>query len=107
MAARGGSEDGVGVPEPPGSSSATPSRDVGRALRAEGGLDLGREQFRLLPGGEVAAAIDLVEVRERGVAPLGPGPRCPPDLAGERVKPTGTATSGGVWAARAWVAATP
>jgi hypothetical protein len=37
--------------------------------------ELFREQFRLLPGGEVAALVDLVEVDEVGVGTLGPAAR--------------------------------
>src|ERR671919_1120337 len=42
------------------------------------------EQLGLLPGGEVAAPVDLVEVGEGGVGPLDPTPRAAPDLTGER-----------------------
>src|SRR5436305_12933689 len=52
--------------------------------RAERGPHLGREELRLLPGGEVAAPVDLVEVREVGVRHLDPAPRGSPDLVGER-----------------------
>src|SRR5215472_17316415 len=45
--------------------------------------DLGREQLGLLPGGEVAAPVDLVEVGEGGVRLLDPTARGPEDLAGE------------------------
>src|SRR6266542_1287515 len=54
------------------------------AQRAECGPHLGREELRLLPGGEVAALVDLVEVREAGVGNLDPAPRGSPDLVGER-----------------------
>ena len=37
--------------------------------------DLGREELRLLPGGEVVALLDFVEVDEVGVGLLGPAPR--------------------------------
>src|SRR5262249_2629632 len=53
------------------------------AERAEGGSHLGREEVRLLPGGEVAAPLDLVEVDERGVGRLDPAARRPEDLAGK------------------------
>ena len=43
-----------------------------------------REELRLLPGGEVAAPVDLVEVDEVGVGLLDPAARGPEDLAGER-----------------------
>src|ERR671914_2400018 len=46
--------------------------------------DLGGEELRLLPGGEVAAPVDLVEVGEVGVDRLDPAARGSPDLAGER-----------------------
>src|SRR5262249_47028299 len=42
------------------------------------------EELRLLPGGEVAAPVDLVEVREVGVDRLDPAARGSPELAGER-----------------------
>src|SRR5262249_32616099 len=45
--------------------------------------DLGREQLGFLPGGEVAALVDLVEVGEGGVGLLDPAARGPEDLAGE------------------------
>src|SRR5215831_2348999 len=37
--------------------------------------DLFGEELRLFPGGEVAALVDLVEVDELRVGPLGPAPR--------------------------------
>src|SRR5829696_7261762 len=46
--------------------------------------DLRRKQFGLLPRGEVAALVDLVEVGEVGVGVLDPAARGPPDLARER-----------------------
>src|SRR3954447_11464016 len=54
------------------------------AKRAERSSHLGREELRLLPGGEVAAPVDLVEVREVGVGHLDPAARGSPDLVGER-----------------------
>src|SRR3954469_619498 len=54
------------------------------AQRPECGPHLCGEELRLLPGGEVAALVDLVEVDEVRVARLGPAARRPPDLAGER-----------------------
>src|ERR1700751_3701538 len=42
---------------------------------------LGREQLRLLPGGEVAAFVDLVEIDEVAVGTLGPTLRRAVDLA--------------------------
>src|SRR5436305_3550028 len=51
--------------------------------RAERGPHLGREELGLLPSGEVAAPVDLVEVREVGVGHLDPAPRGSPDLVGE------------------------
>src|SRR5207248_6012504 len=47
------------------------------AQRPERRPDLGREQLGLLPGGEVAALVDLVEVGEVGVDFLGPAARGP------------------------------
>ena len=41
------------------------------------------EELRLLPGGEVTALVDLVEVGDVGVGVLDPAARGPPDLAGE------------------------
>src|SRR5947208_8829791 len=43
--------------------------------RPEGGTNLGGEEFRLLPGREVVALVDCVEVDEVGVGLLGPAPR--------------------------------
>src|SRR4051794_10143754 len=57
--------------------------DLRSPQRAERGPELRREQFRLLPGSEVAASFGLAEVAERGVGLRGPAPRRPPDLAGE------------------------
>src|SRR3954469_21616321 len=54
------------------------------ADRREGGADLLREELGLLPGGEVAAARDFVEVVEAGIGLLGPAARGSPDLARER-----------------------
>src|SRR3954469_1355135 len=54
------------------------------AQRPERGANLLREELRLLPGGEVAAPVHLVEVAEAGIGRLGPTARGPPDLAGER-----------------------
>src|SRR5207237_2742671 len=51
---------------------------------SERGADLGREQLRLFPGGEVTALVHLVEVGDVGVGLLDPAARGPPDLAGER-----------------------
>src|SRR5690242_17041714 len=42
------------------------------------------EELRLLPGGEVAAPVDRVEVGKAGVDRLDPAARRSPDLAGER-----------------------
>src|ERR687897_752456 len=71
----------VGGPEVgPFRSEAT----LGLAQRPEGGPQLGGEELRLLPGGEVAAPVDLVEVSEAGVDRLDPAARGSPDLAGER-----------------------
>src|SRR5918996_753274 len=54
------------------------------AQGAERGPHLGGEELRLLPGGEVAAPVDLVEVGEAGVDRLDPAARGSEDLAGER-----------------------
>src|SRR3954451_15580551 len=54
------------------------------AQGAERGPYLAGEELRLLPGGEVAAPVDLVEVREVvGVDRLGPAARGSEDLARE------------------------
>src|SRR4051812_8295936 len=59
----------------------TPS--VVLAKRSEAGAELRGEQVRLLPGGEVTALFDLVEVDELGIRPLGPAARRLVLLAGE------------------------
>src|SRR5262249_16364799 len=53
------------------------------AQRSECRSHLLREQLRLLPGGEVPAPVDLVEVAQVGVDPLRPAAWRPVDLAGE------------------------
>src|SRR4051794_39725077 len=45
--------------------------------------DLGGEELRLLPRGEMAASVHLVEVREVGIGHLDPAARGSPDLVGE------------------------
>src|SRR4051794_31650821 len=55
----------------------------GSAQRSEGRAELFREELRLLPGGEVAAPVDFVEVDELGIRPLGPAPRRLVLLTGE------------------------
>src|SRR5262249_55238444 len=45
--------------------------------------DFGRKKLRLLPRGEVAALVHLVEVDEVTVGSLYPAPRRAPELAGE------------------------
>src|SRR5215204_3589787 len=49
----------------------------------EGGSHLVGEEVRLLPGGEVVALVDFVEVDEVGVGLLGPAPRGLVELVGE------------------------
>src|SRR5829696_5789223 len=56
------------------------------AERSERRADLAGEQVGLLPGSEVAALVDLVEVDDVRVARLDPAAGGPPDLAGERRK---------------------
>src|SRR4249919_912570 len=57
---------------------------VGRSSqRAERCPELSREDLRLLPGGEVSALVDLVEVGQGWVGLLDPAARGPDDLAGE------------------------
>src|SRR3712207_1102151 len=53
------------------------------AQRPERRAHLGGEQLGLLPGGEVVALVDLVEVDEVRVGTLGPAPRRPVQLARE------------------------
>jgi hypothetical protein len=67
--------------EPP--SEGEPTTMVSLAQRAECSPHLGGEEHRLLPGGEVAAPVDLVEVGEAGLDNLDPGARGSPDFAGE------------------------
>ena len=57
------------------------------------------EELGLLPGGEVAAPVDLVEVGEVGVDLLDPAARRAKTSPGNVVKPTGTETGGGAWPA--------
>src|SRR5262245_2193918 len=64
--------------------SATSLTGFVRAKPPESRAHLGGEELRLLPGGEVAAPVDLVEVGEAGVDRLDPAARGSPDLAGER-----------------------
>src|SRR5262245_30798532 len=52
--------------------------------RSERGPQLLGEELRLLPGGEVAAPVDAVEVHEAWVGLLDPAARGPEDLAGKR-----------------------
>src|SRR3954452_25543852 len=54
------------------------------AKRPERCSDLRGEELRLLPGGEMATPVDLVEVREVGVGHLNPAARGSPDLVRER-----------------------
>jgi len=51
----------------------------------ERGAHFAREEFRLLPGREVTASVDLVEVGEIGVDLLGPMARGLEDLIGEQL----------------------
>ena len=66
------------------STPCAPTPSLRLAQGSERRPDLGREEFRLFPGGEVSAPVDLVEVGEVGVRLLDPAARGPPDLAGER-----------------------
>src|SRR5215216_1288800 len=56
---------------------------IGLAKRPERRSQLVREDLRLLPGSEVTAPVDLVEVDEIGIGALGPAPRRPVLLARE------------------------
>src|SRR3954447_24984178 len=58
--------------------------DDASAGRAERGAGLLREELGLLPGGEVPAPRDFVEVVEAGIGLLGPAARGSRDLARER-----------------------
>src|SRR6266550_876304 len=53
------------------------------AKRPQARANLFREELRLLPGGEVVAPVDLVEVHELGVGLLGPAARALVQLLGE------------------------
>src|SRR5215207_721454 len=62
-------------------------RTLGRgdlAERLERRAHLAGKQIGLLPGGEVAALVDLVEVTEVGIGRLDPAARGSPEFAGER-----------------------
>ncbi|HEX6555143.1 MAG TPA: hypothetical protein VF026_20430, partial [Ktedonobacteraceae bacterium] len=76
------------MPTPPvvrgGGHRSYPPSPLSLAQGAERGPDLGREQLRLLPGGEVTALVDLVVVDGVGVPLLDPTARGPEDLARER-----------------------
>src|SRR5262245_52306067 len=54
------------------------------AKRPERGSHLAREELGLLPGGEVTALVDLVEVGDVRVRALDPAARRLPELARER-----------------------
>src|SRR4051794_8203640 len=54
------------------------------------------EELRLLPGGEVAALVDFVEVDEVGICPLGPAPRRLILLAGKDAHGNGDGDALGV-----------
>src|SRR4051812_11194185 len=83
---------------PPAAGNRHGISDAARASagRAAGGTrpHFGGEQFGFFPGGEVAAPVDLMEVRDGVIGLFGPAARCPPDLARERGEPGGTDTSG-------------
>src|SRR4029078_8941294 len=55
--------------------------------RGECGAQLQREELGLLPGGEVAAPLGLVEVSDVRITRLDPAARRPRDLTGERREP--------------------
>ena len=65
----------------------------------ERGPQLGGEELRLFPGGEVPAPLGLVEVARLGYDCLHPAPRRPRNLAGERVGRPAARPSGGAWPA--------
>ena len=70
MAAQLGGAEWLGV-EPPGrpveGRHVHPLEDAHLAKALERRSDLGGEELRLLPGGEVTALVDLVEIDEVGV----------------------------------------
>src|SRR3954469_17285867 len=68
---------------PPSDGMRTCVNTVALAKRAEPGAQLGGVQLRLLPGGEVPAAVDLVEVHEVGVGLLRPASRRVDNIVGE------------------------
>src|SRR5215213_1579058 len=78
-----GSESSHSV-APPSEGMCTLANTVHLAKRPERSPHLGREELGLLPGGEVAARVGLVEVGEAGVGLLDPAAWGSPDLAGER-----------------------
>src|SRR5688572_15595640 len=74
-----GSESSHSV-APPSEGMCTWANTVHLAQRPERSPHLGREELRLLPGGEVAARVDLVEVGGVGVDLLDPAARGSEDL---------------------------
>jgi hypothetical protein len=78
-----------------GSPTAAGERTLGRgqlAERPKSRANLAGKQAGLLPGGEVAAPVDLVEVDEVGIGALGPAPGRLVLLAGEDLTATGIFT---------------
>src|SRR6185312_5042815 len=67
---------------------------LGSAQGTERRADLAREQLRLLPGGEVPAAVDLVEVRQARIRRLRPAARGRQISPGKEVNPTGIVGAG-------------
>ena len=63
-----------------------------RAQRSERNAHLVAEDFRLFPGGEVAAFVELVVMNEFGERPLGPAARRLIDLSGKALTATGMVT---------------
>src|SRR5687767_8033458 len=59
----------------------SPPRGDNSAQFAERRSQFRGEEIRLLPGGEVAALLDLVEVSKPGINRLNPAARCREDLA--------------------------
>jgi hypothetical protein len=64
-------------------------------------LEFGGEELGLFPGGEVAAAVGLVEVAEGGIAALDPAAGGLEDLVGEGGEADRDRDRGGGWPAAA------
>src|SRR5438445_12774223 len=67
-----------------GGTSCAPRSSARFAEGSEAGPNLFREGLRLLPGGKVAALIELVVMNELGIGALRPAPRSLVELFGKR-----------------------